>query len=75
MQYVADPDRLHPLIRGLPDALKLYAVQLQDWLGAPRPRRRGGPPEMTWGEVAQELINYGRRMGFTGHGDKIQGGP
>ena len=28
MQYVADPDRLHPLIRGLPDALKLYAVQL-----------------------------------------------
>ena len=69
MQYVADPDRLHPLIRGLPDALKLYAVQLQDRLRAPRPQRRGGPPETTWGEVAQELINYGRRMGFTGHGE------
>ncbi|XP_050768762.1 uncharacterized protein LOC127027219 [Gymnogyps californianus] len=69
MQYVADPDRLHPLIRGLPDALKLYAVQLQDRLRAPRPQRRGGPPETTWGEVAQELIYYGRRMGFTGHGE------
>ncbi|XP_076217557.1 uncharacterized protein LOC143172198 [Aptenodytes patagonicus] len=57
MQYVADPDRLHPLIRGLPDALKLYAVQLQDRLRALRPQRRGGPPEVTWGEVAQELIN------------------
>ncbi|KAM9590857.1 uncharacterized protein ACIBXB_005905 [Morphnus guianensis] len=35
MQYTADPERLHPLIRGLPDALKLYAVQLQDRLRAP----------------------------------------
>ncbi|XP_076217580.1 uncharacterized protein LOC143172237 [Aptenodytes patagonicus] len=69
MQHVADPDRLHPLIRGLPDALKLYAVQLQDRLRALRPQRRGGPPEMTWGEVAQELINYERRMGFTGLGE------
>ena len=69
MQYVADPDRLHPLIRGLPDALKLYAVQLQDRLRAPRPQRRGAPPETTWGEVAQELINYRRRMGFTGQGE------
>ena len=64
MQCVADPERSHPLIRGLPDA-----VQLQDRLRTPRPRRRGGPPDMTWGEVAQELINYGRRMGFTGQGE------
>ncbi|KFP52237.1 hypothetical protein N323_04841, partial [Cathartes aura] len=68
MQYAADPERLHPLIRGLPDALKLYAVQLQDRLQIPQPRRRGGPPETTWGEIAQELINYGRRIGFTGRG-------
>ncbi|XP_019326303.1 PREDICTED: uncharacterized protein LOC109279325 [Aptenodytes forsteri] len=68
-QYVADPDRLHPLIRGLPYALKLYVVQLKDRLRAPRPQRRGGPPEITWGEVAQELINYGGQMGFTGLGE------
>ncbi|KFW61951.1 hypothetical protein AS28_02543, partial [Pygoscelis adeliae] len=66
MLLIANPDRMTPLIRGLPDSLKLYAVQLQDRLRdalAPRGgrRARGGP--MTWGEVAQELINYGRRMG------------
>ena len=49
MQYVADPDRLHPLIRGLPDALKLYAVQLQDRLRVPRPRG-GEVPRRRHGE-------------------------
>ncbi|KFQ87564.1 hypothetical protein N337_13021, partial [Phoenicopterus ruber ruber] len=64
-QHVADPKRLHPLIRGLPAALKLYAVQLQEGCRIPRiPQlRQRPPPEITWGELAQELINYGRRMG------------
>lgn len=69
MQYVADPKRLHPLIRGLLNALKLYAVQLQDCLRAPNPEEGEAPLEMTWGEVAQELINYGRWMGFTSQGE------
>ncbi|KFQ94510.1 hypothetical protein Y956_13699, partial [Nipponia nippon] len=64
----AHPDRMTPLIRGLPDSLKLYVVQLQDCLrdtlaprGGGRWNQRGGA--MTWGEVAQELKNYGRRTG------------
>ncbi|XP_010560005.1 PREDICTED: uncharacterized protein LOC104828198 [Haliaeetus leucocephalus] len=64
----ANPDRMTPLIRGLPDSLKLYAVQLQDRLRdaiAPRGGRRNAGGALTWGEVAQELINYGRRMGLT----------
>ncbi|KAM6091881.1 uncharacterized protein LJ206_005158 isoform 1-T2 [Theristicus caerulescens] len=72
----AHPDRMTPLIRGLPDSLKLYAVQLQDRLrnilaprGGGRRNQRGGGT-MTWGEVAQELINYGRRIGLTGRAIK-----
>ena len=74
MLLIANPDRMTPLIRGLPDSLKLYAVELQDRLRdalAPRGgrRARGGGP-MTWGEVAQELTKYGRRMGITGGATK-----
>ncbi|XP_074424775.1 uncharacterized protein LOC141735620 [Larus michahellis] len=66
----ANPDRMIPLIRGLPDSLKLCAIQLQNRLQdalAPRGGRQnqqGGA--MTWVEVAQELIRYNRRMGLIG---------
>ena len=55
----ADPDRMMPLNKGLPDSLKLYATQLQDRL---RAASTGGPqagPGLTWGEIAEELVNYG----------------
>uniref|UniRef100_A0A8C8AQ15 Uncharacterized protein n=1 Tax=Otus sunia TaxID=257818 RepID=A0A8C8AQ15_9STRI len=69
MLLIANPDQMTPLIRGLPDSLKSHAVQLQDRLRnalAPRGGRRAGGEAMTWGEIAQDLINYGRRMGLTG---------
>ena len=68
MLLIANPDQMTPLIRGLPDSLKSHAVQLQDRLRnalAPRGGRRAGGEAMTWGEIAQDLINYGRRMGLT----------
>uniref|UniRef100_A0A663MVR0 Uncharacterized protein n=1 Tax=Athene cunicularia TaxID=194338 RepID=A0A663MVR0_ATHCN len=68
MLLIANPDQMTPLIRGLPDSLKSYAVQLQNRLRIAltlqRGRRGAGEP-MTWGEIAQDLINYGRRMGLT----------
>ena len=30
MLLIANPDRMTPLIKGLPDSLKVYAVQIQD---------------------------------------------
>uniref|UniRef100_A0A663LLW3 Uncharacterized protein n=1 Tax=Athene cunicularia TaxID=194338 RepID=A0A663LLW3_ATHCN len=68
MLLIANPDQMTPLIRGLPDSLKSYAVQLQDRLRTaltPRRGRQGVGEPMTWGEIAQDLINYGRRMGLT----------
>ena len=52
----ANPDRMNPLIKGLPDSLKIYAVQIQDRL---RAIVAGGPqagPGLTWGEIARELL-------------------
>ncbi|KFQ77179.1 hypothetical protein N337_13015, partial [Phoenicopterus ruber ruber] len=70
----ANPDRMTPLIQGLPDSLKVYAIQLQDHLRdtlAPcRGRQAWGRSPMTWRVVAQELINYGRRIGLTGGATK-----
>ncbi|KAK4828041.1 hypothetical protein QYF61_023079 [Mycteria americana] len=82
MLLKADPNRMKPLIKGLPDLLKLYAVQIQDRLRAVYPIRerltemltpgrnqtRPAPAEfpLTWGEIAQELINYSRNVGISG---------
>ncbi|KFO97888.1 hypothetical protein N300_02295, partial [Calypte anna] len=63
MLIFTNSDRMTSLIRGLPDPLKLYAIQIQDRL---RAASLGGPqagPGLTWGEIAQELINYGRHVG------------
>uniref|UniRef100_A0A663MXD2 Uncharacterized protein n=1 Tax=Athene cunicularia TaxID=194338 RepID=A0A663MXD2_ATHCN len=68
MLLITNPDQMTPLIRGLPDSLKSHAVQLQDRLRTaltPRRGRQGVGEPMTWGERAQDLINYGRRMGLT----------
>ncbi|PKU31316.1 hypothetical protein llap_18381 [Limosa lapponica baueri] len=73
-----DPEWMTPLIRGLPESLKLIGIQLQGTIrAAPQGQRvaaawegRASPDcrdpnrrVWTWGEVAQELINYGRRYG------------
>ncbi|XP_064512561.1 uncharacterized protein LOC135415011 [Pseudopipra pipra] len=66
MELEADPQRFPVLIRGLPDALKTHAKQLQERImTTPRPGRRGAPPGMTWLEVAQELVTTGRQLGIS----------
>ncbi|XP_052631079.1 LOW QUALITY PROTEIN: uncharacterized protein LOC128136025, partial [Harpia harpyja] len=79
MMMSVDPERMTPLIRGLPDSLKLIGIQLQGKiqampqgksvaaaLGGFSPDRHCRPPDKkmwTWGEMAQELINCGRKYG------------
>ncbi|GAB0189146.1 hypothetical protein GRJ2_001379900 [Grus japonensis] len=78
MLLPVDPERMTPLIRGLPDSLKPIGIQLQGKIqnipseeriaaaleGMVTPEhRRLGRKVWTWGEIAQELINYGRKYG------------
>ncbi|KAK4827277.1 hypothetical protein QYF61_016423 [Mycteria americana] len=81
MLLKADPSRMKPLIKGLPDPLKLYAIQIQDCLSAAFPiqehltemltpgrnQTRPAPAEfpLTWGGVAQELISYSCNVGIS----------
>ncbi|XP_068265466.1 LOW QUALITY PROTEIN: uncharacterized protein [Nyctibius grandis] len=73
-----DPERMTPLVRGLPDSLKPLGIQLQSTIrNTPQSARvtaaltggvthrslYPGQKVWTWGEVAQELINYGRKYG------------
>lgn len=61
MLIPVDPEWMTPLIRGLPDSLKPIGIQLQGKIeNAPVAGR------ITWGEVAQELINFGRKYGPVG---------
>ncbi|XP_071587777.1 uncharacterized protein [Heliangelus exortis] len=77
MLLPVDPERMTPLIRGLPESLKPMGIQLQGQIRATAPQDHllaaldhvvnpGCVIEQkiwTWGEVAQELINYGRKFG------------
>ncbi|XP_068280404.1 uncharacterized protein, partial [Nyctibius grandis] len=78
MMIPVDPERMTPLVRGLPDSLKPLGIQLQSTIrntpqsarvtaaltGVLTPDRRTPEQKVwTWGEVAQELINYGRKYG------------
>ena len=74
-----DPEQMTPLIRRLPDSLKLIGIQIQGKIQAmpqgksvaaasggftPHQHRRPSDKKMwTWREVAQELINYGLKYG------------
>ncbi|GAB0208962.1 hypothetical protein GRJ2_003361900 [Grus japonensis] len=72
MLLFANPDRMTPLIKGLPDSLKIYAVQIQDRLRATVAMGPQGRPGLTWGEIARELINYGQHVGYVGKEGKAQ---
>ena len=78
MLLPVDPERMTPLIRGLPNSLKPIGIQLRGKIqNIPREERitaalegmvtpehrRLGRKAWTWGEIAQELINYGRKYG------------
>ncbi|XP_074667200.1 uncharacterized protein LOC141917704 [Strix aluco] len=81
MMMPVDPERMTPLIWGLPDSLKAIGIQLQGKIqntpnaermtasleGIMTPdHRRPGRKVWRWGEVAQELINFGRKYGPVG---------
>ncbi|XP_074936484.1 uncharacterized protein LOC142051195 [Phalacrocorax aristotelis] len=81
MMMPVDPGRMTPLIRGLPDSLKPTGIQLQGRIqnnsegertaatleGIITPDHwRLGRKVWTWREVAQELINFGRKYGPDG---------
>ncbi|KAK4830063.1 hypothetical protein QYF61_008401 [Mycteria americana] len=65
-----DPARLTPLIRGLPDCLKVFVADTQDRIqdarrDRSRDSRRGQrAPIPTWSEFVQDIDKYGRRMGW-----------
>ncbi|XP_074719620.1 uncharacterized protein LOC141941203 [Strix uralensis] len=76
-----DPERMTPLIWGLPDSLKPIGIQLQGKIqNTPNGERitaalegivtpdhqRPGRKVWIWGKVAQELINFGRKYGPVG---------
>ncbi|XP_042644246.1 uncharacterized protein LOC122152922 [Tyto alba] len=81
MMMPVDPERMTPLIRGLPDSLKPFGIQLQGKIqNTPNAERmtaalegtvtpdhqKPGRKVWTWGDVAQELINFGRKYGPVG---------
>ncbi|KAK4810691.1 hypothetical protein QYF61_007491 [Mycteria americana] len=87
MLLKANPSRMKPLIKGLPDPLKLHAIQIQDRLRAALPiqerltemltpgrnQTQSTPAEfpLTWGGVAQELINYSCNVGISGGEQRV----
>uniref|UniRef100_A0A8B9BR63 Uncharacterized protein n=1 Tax=Anser brachyrhynchus TaxID=132585 RepID=A0A8B9BR63_9AVES len=65
-----NPARLTPLIRGLPDCLKMFVANTQGRIQAAhrdgdRGRRRNPySPIPTWSEFVQDIDKYARRMGW-----------
>ncbi|XP_068524887.1 uncharacterized protein [Anas acuta] len=65
-----DPIRLTPLIRGLPDCLKMFVANTQDHiLAACRDddsgcRQNPNSPIPTWSELVRDIDKYGHRMGW-----------
>ncbi|KFV00196.1 hypothetical protein N340_03542, partial [Tauraco erythrolophus] len=70
MSAPIDPERLTPLIRGLPASLQLYLLAMQDRLQADVARNAGLPrwqqpaPIPSWTDLLRDLISYGRRVGW-----------
>lgn len=73
-----DPERMTPLVRGVPESLKPMGVQLHGQIvslrngeravatleGAITPDRSHRKRKIwAWGEEAEELMNYGRKYG------------
>ena len=78
MMMPVDPERMTPLIKGLPESLKPIGIQLQGKIQALSQGERtqavlegtvtcnhlqSAYKVWTWGKVAQELINYRRKYG------------
>ncbi|XP_064032327.1 uncharacterized protein LOC135192880 [Pogoniulus pusillus] len=78
LSLLVDPKRMTPLVRGLPDSLKMKGIQLQKEIAdTPHTSRiqatlrenltpgRNQPDcrQWTWEEVARELLDYARQYG------------
>lgn len=65
MAAPVDPSHLRPLIRGLPDTLKIPVQSLGERIPGTIERNRRAPqnPEhvLTWGEVLHRIVTYGRK--------------
>lgn len=69
-----DPARLTLLICGLPDSLKMHAANTQDRIKEARACNKGSHDSqstgqdpvhiITWSEFVQEIVSYGRQMGW-----------
>ena len=81
MMMPVDLERMTPLMQGLSDSLKPIGIQLQGKIQNTSEVERttaalegittpdhwwSGRNVWTWGEVAQELMNFGRRYGPAG---------
>uniref|UniRef100_A0A8B9FBA2 Uncharacterized protein n=1 Tax=Amazona collaria TaxID=241587 RepID=A0A8B9FBA2_9PSIT len=64
MSATIDPDRLNPLIRGFPDCLKMFVVNIQKRIQDHDHRRGRRAYTLTWNEFVQEIDQYGRKMGW-----------
>ncbi|XP_071585765.1 LOW QUALITY PROTEIN: uncharacterized protein [Heliangelus exortis] len=83
MLLPVDPEQMTPLIWGLLESLKAMGIQLQGQIRATAPQDcllaalehvvnpgcRTEQKIWTWGEVAEELINYGRKFGPVDKGE------
>ena len=60
------PPPLRPLIRGLPDALKIHVQSLRERIQGAIERNQQNPPAhgMTWAEVLHSIVVHGREMGW-----------
>lgn len=66
MSAPIDPDQLNPLIRGFPNCLKTFVVNIQDRIRSQGRRRGQQAYALTWNEFVQEVDKYGRQMGWVG---------
>uniref|UniRef100_A0A8B9J1F9 Uncharacterized protein n=1 Tax=Amazona collaria TaxID=241587 RepID=A0A8B9J1F9_9PSIT len=64
MTAAIDPDRLNPLIRGLPDCLKTFVVTIRDRIRDGSNRRGQRAYSLTWSKFVHEIDQYGREMGW-----------
>ncbi|KAM9591235.1 uncharacterized protein ACIBXB_006110 [Morphnus guianensis] len=79
MTAPVDPRHLRPLIRGLPDALKIHVQSLRERIQGAIDRNRQNPQGpaahvMTWAEVPHSIVVHGHEMGWAEPSGGTEGG-
>ncbi|KAK4810107.1 hypothetical protein QYF61_008083 [Mycteria americana] len=78
MAAPVDPAHLRPLIRGLPDALKIHVQSLRERLQTAIERNWQNPPSppahvLTWAETLHSIATHGCDMGWMDPGGDADG--